>query len=102
MRSHGVRNRMNLLFIILNVRVLGRGFVEFRPAVRKGKSSINNTSLRTNKGFPGGSAAKNLPAVQETWETQVQSLVQKDPLEEGKATRFSILARKISQRSLAG
>ena len=53
MRSHGVRNRMNL-FIILNVKVLGRGFVEFRSAVRKGKSSINNTSLRTNNGEGDG------------------------------------------------
>ena len=88
---------MNLLFIILNVRVLGRGFVEFRSAVRKGKSSIINTSLRTNTGFPGGSAVKNLPAMQETQETQVRFLVQEDPLEEGKATHLSVLARKISQ-----
>ena len=32
---------------------------------------------------------KNLPAIQET---QVQSLGQKDPLEKGMATHFSILA----------
>ena len=31
-------------------------------------------------GFPGGSAVKNLPAMQET---QVASLGQEDPLEEG-------------------
>ena len=35
---------------------------------------------------------ENLPAVQETW---VQSLVWEDPLEEGKATRSSILAWRI-------
>ena len=35
---------------------------------------------------------KNLPAVQETWETQVLSLSWEDPLEEGMATHFSILA----------
>ena len=35
---------------------------------------------------------KNLPAMQETW---VQSLGQKDPLEEGMATHSSILAWRI-------
>ena len=54
-------------------------------------------AARTNKGFPGGSAVKNLPAMQQTQETQVRLLVQEDPLEEGKATHFSVLARKISQ-----
>ena len=34
---------------------------------------------------------KNLPAVQETQKTQVQSLDQKDPLEEEMATHSSIL-----------
>ena len=34
----------------------------------------------------------NLPAVQETW---VRSLGQEDPLEEGMATHFSILAWRI-------
>ena len=36
---------------------------------------------------------KNLPAMQET---QVQSLGQKDPLEKGMATRFTILAWRIT------
>ena len=31
-------------------------------------------------GFPGGAVVKNLPAVQETQEMQVQSLGQEDPL----------------------
>ena len=35
---------------------------------------------------------KNLPAL---WETWVQSLGWEDPLEKGKATFFSILARRI-------
>ena len=35
---------------------------------------------------------KNPPAMQETW---VQSLVWEDPLEEGMATHFSILAWRI-------
>ena len=40
-------------------------------------------------GFPGGSAVKNPPAMQEL---QVQSLGRDDPLEEGMATHSSILA----------
>ena len=42
--------------------------------------------------FPGGSAVKNLPAMQEPQETQVQSLGWEDPLEEGMATHSRILA----------
>ena len=42
--------------------------------------------------IPGGSTAKNLPATQETQETQVQSLYQKDPLDEEVATCSNILA----------
>ena len=38
---------------------------------------------------------KNLLAIQETQETQVQSLVRKDPLEEEMATHSSILAWEI-------
>ena len=38
---------------------------------------------------------KNPPAVQETQETEVQSLDQKDPLEEEMATHSSILASEI-------
>ena len=43
-------------------------------------------------GFPGGSAVKNLPAVQET---QVLSLGWEDLLEVGMATPSSILAWRI-------
>ena len=42
--------------------------------------------------FPGGSVVKNLPAMQESKETQVGSLGWEDPLEEGMATHSSILA----------
>jgi len=38
---------------------------------------------------------KNLPAMQETQETWVQSLGWEEPLEEGMATHSSILAWKI-------
>ena len=43
-------------------------------------------------GFPSGSAIKKLPAMQKT---QVQSLGQEEPLEEGVATHSSILAWRI-------
>ena len=43
-------------------------------------------------GFPGGSVVKNLPAMQET---RVRSLGWEDSLEEGMATRSSILAWRI-------
>ena len=38
---------------------------------------------------------KNMPAVQETQETEVRSLGREDPLEQGKATHSSILAWRI-------
>ena len=43
-------------------------------------------------GFPGGSAVKNPPAVQETW---LWFLGREDPLEKGMATHSSVLAWKI-------
>ena len=46
---------------------------------------------------------KNLPAMQETQETQVQSLGQEDPLEKEVATIPVFLPRKFhGQRSLGG
>ena len=44
------------------------------------------------RGFPGGSAVKNLSAMQETKDTWVQSLGWEDPLEKCTATYSSILA----------
>ena len=43
-------------------------------------------------GFPGAQMVENLPA---TWVTQVQSLSQEDPLEEGMATHSTIFAWRI-------
>ena len=51
--------------------------------------------MHENRGFPSGSAVKNLPSVKEMQKTGVQSLGQEDPLEEGMATHCSILAGKI-------
>ena len=42
--------------------------------------------------YPGSSAVKNLPVMQEMW---VQSLGREDPLEEGKAFHSIILAWEI-------
>ena len=50
------------------------------------------TILPIVKGFRGGSAVQNPPAVQEM---HVQSLGQEDPLEKGMATQSSILAWRI-------
>ena len=57
-------------------------------------------SFITRYSYPGGSAVKNLPAMQET---QVQSLRWEDPLEKEMATHSSILAGKShAERNLAG
>ena len=58
----------------------------------------------TKEGFPDGLVVKNLPAIQETQETQVRSLGWEDPLEEEMATHSSILAKKKAdeQGRLAG
>ena len=45
--------------------------------------------------FPNGSVVKNSSAMQETQEMWVQSLDLEDPLEEGMATHFGILAWEI-------
>ena len=51
-----------------------------------------NKHTRERWDFPGGSAVKNPPAVQETW---VQSLGQEDPLEKEMVVYSSILAWRI-------
>ena len=56
-------------------------------------------SLKWAWGFPGGSAVKNPPVMQEMW---VHSLGQEDSLEEGMATHSSILAQKIPQTKEPG
>ena len=54
------------------------------------------------KGSPGGSAAKNLPAMQEPQETWVRSLGREDPLEKGVATHSSVPAWRIPCRKEPG
>ena len=53
-------------------------------------------------GFPGGSAVRNPPAVQDSQETQVPSLGWKDPLEEGMAAHPSMLAWRIPWKEESG
>ena len=53
-------------------------------------------------GFPGGSVIKNLPIMQETQESWVQSLGQEDPLEKGMVTHSSILSWRIQWREEPG
>ena len=56
-----------------------------------------------DQGFPGGSAVKNLPAIQKLQEMQSQSLDQEEPLEEGMATHSVFLPEEShGQRRLAG
>jgi len=52
---------------------------------------LNYTSYSFSASFPGGSVAKNLPTIQETW---VWFLGLEDPLETEIATHSSILAWK--------
>ena len=53
--------------------------------------SLNKCYLLSGD-FPGGSAVKNLPVVQETW---VRCLGQEDPLEKGMTAHSSFLAWRI-------
>ena len=50
-------------------------------------------------GFPSGSVVKNLPAMQETRETRVQSPGREDPLEKEMAPHSSMLACRIPMDS---
>ena len=52
-----------------------------------------------DEGFPGGSAVKNSPPMQETW---VQSLGREDPLEKEMATHSSTLTYEIPQTEEPG
>ena len=45
--------------------------------------------------FPGGSAVKNLPAMQEPQEMRIRSLGQEDPLKKVMATHSIILVWRI-------
>ena len=60
-------------------------------------------SLSSDWGFPDGSSGiKNLPPMQETQETRVQSLGWEGPLEKEVATHSSILAWRIPRTEESG
>ena len=63
--------------------------MESRQNISQAHACLNFNSTQS---FSSGSVVKNLTATQET---QVQSLGQDNPLQEGVATHFSILVRKI-------
>ena len=68
------------------------GVPQSRTLLKRLSSSSSSIHKR---GTPGDSVVKNLPAMQKMQETRVRSLGWKDPLEEGMATPFSILAWRI-------
>ena len=59
-------------------------------------------NVKVSQDFSNGSVIKNPPAVQETKESWVPSLVQEDPLEEEMATHSTILAWEILQTEEPG
>ena len=70
---------------------------EVREGVEDGKQ---RGVCESQHGFPGSSAVKNPPAVQETW---VPSLGQEDPLEMGmQPTPLFLPGKSHGERSLAG
>ena len=56
---------------------------------------MKSSACCTQRVFPGGSAVKNLPAVQKLQETRVRSLGEENPLEKGLATHSSTPAGGI-------
>ena len=73
------------------------------PSICVSPTFVISEIWRLTQGFPGGSAVKNLPAMQEMQETWVRLLSQENPLKVGKAIHSSILAwRTHGQRSLMG
>ena len=69
-----------------------------QPENRVVGSSLGRNKLGVQRdctGFSGGSVVKNLPAMQETQETQVWSLNWEDPLENEMATHPGMLAWRI-------
>ena len=77
-----------------------------RPTMSEVKISLHWLNSKLNIVFedidPGGSVAKDPPINAGDTETQVQSLGQKDPLEEGTAAHSSIPAVKIPQTEKSG
>ena len=87
------RERWQVVFCIVRTGI-GRAikFTQVFPKHLMEKSQHFGQPNINLRGFPGGTAVKNIPAMQEMW---IQSLSQEDPQEHGMATHSSILAWKI-------
>ena len=85
---------MHLLLIFLTLRLFVDCCVILSEVVR-GINRSDITCAIPYLGFPGGSAVKNPPVVQELQGTWVRSLGQEHSPEEGMATDSSIFAWKI-------
>ena len=79
---------------MVNVIISIKYWIVNEEMVMKKVNEVNGP-LRSGLGFPGGSAAKNLPAPEELQETWVWSLGWEDPLEEGMAIHSSIFGWRI-------
>ena len=83
------------------LKTIGTKCARFRRCIAESLPGTAYTARRNEqpvcpcRGFLGGSVIKNPPATQEPQETRVLSLGRGDSLEEGMATRSSILAWRI-------
>ena len=73
---------------LVGCRLWGRTELDTTEATAAAAAAGNGHLLRNSD----AQTVKNLPAMQEIW---VQSLGQEDPLEDGMATHFSVLAWRI-------
>ena len=94
-RSSGEGNGNSLQYSCLENPVDRGAWWATVHGVAKSRTRLSNFTLTFVLDFPDGSVIKNLPAKQESQETQVQSLGQEDPLEEGMVTHSSLLAYRI-------
>ena len=78
--------------------------IVIKTGIATGSSGLSSCTVSgSSEASQVAQQEKNPPAVQETQETRVQSLGWGDPLEEGTATHFRILAGEShGQRSLGG
>ena len=67
---------------IINIKIIKGVFYIHYICIKSSKSSVYFTSTTHCNDISSGSWVKKPPAVQEIQETQVQSMVQEDPLEE--------------------
>ena len=70
--------------------------IVIKTGIATGSSGLSSCTVSgSSEASQVAQQENNPPAVQETQETRVQSLGREDPLEEGTATHFRILARRV-------